>query len=492
MNEIRRSMSTVAAGEALTVAPELSPSELEIARRRLRQRWELASVLNFLNVFEPVIESKMKTSAGDIEAALIKPDKLLSQLHIMLLKGIPPVSKSLKSSDAWVKELCKKLAKWWPWVAEGDNPLTAAKGEENSRYKELDPTIRLSILKALCEIRAAQDDVVRYINDAIKSGTELSYFRKDKIGGDGNRTAYWYDGNTIIGYRLYKEVNKYESNQKVKGKGTVPVMSSHWKTLATNLEEFHKVVDDFSSSEDKVEVFVSKIIETDAIPVLEKLQKKKEKALRQQERQETLLNGFRNSGITRSCRNRRPVSYTFDEYDKAIEEAIQVTKKRNRSSSETETDSGGSAANKSKSTGGDNLQGGDDDDDDDYESDGNKDDGDDKHGSDSSNSNKENNNLGNRNHTTLDSREQIVNFDDKPFGFGTRWSLRLAGTTDHPVSDTRGAKNRLRQRPTRNTALENAVVFDSEDENSLENARNGMSSGQNSSAAADHSDDNDS
>ncbi|KAK9273776.1 hypothetical protein L1049_018586 [Liquidambar formosana] len=310
-------------------------SGLELARLRLRERWELASVLNFLNVFEPIIGKDLKMSAEEIETGLIEPNSSLAKLHISLLKGIPPVSKTLNGSDAWVTALCKKLAMWWPWVAEGEIPLSAANGEEISRYKELDPTIRLLILKALCEIRADQDDTVSYINDALKNGTQLSSFSKDKIGGDGNGITYWYDGNAIIGHRLYREVKKFLSKPKVKGKEylNVPTSSLQWETLATNLEEFRKVVDEFSSSKVMVEVSVSKTIETEALPVLEKLHKKKERALQRQQRQEMLLNGYHNSyaaGITRSCRNRKPVSYTFEDFDRVINEALEigVTKKR--------------------------------------------------------------------------------------------------------------------------------------------------------------------
>uniref|UniRef100_A0A2N9GSY6 WHIM1 domain-containing protein n=1 Tax=Fagus sylvatica TaxID=28930 RepID=A0A2N9GSY6_FAGSY len=201
-------------------------------------------------------------------------------------------------------------------VAEGEIPLVAAKGEEIPRYKQLDSTNRLLILKALCELRAHQDDTVSYINDALKEGNQISSFHKDKIGGDGNGTSYWYDGNKTIGYRLYRELNIYPSKRNSKGKGclTPPAISSQWETLATNLDEFRKVVDELSGSKVVAEVDVSKTIETDAIPVLEKLQKNKDRALKQKQRQEMLLNYFTKplaAGITRSCRTRRPVSYTF-------------------------------------------------------------------------------------------------------------------------------------------------------------------------------------
>jgi hypothetical protein len=53
-----------------------------------------------------------------------------------------------------------------------------------------------------------------------------------------------YDGNKTIGYRLYRELNMYPSKRNSKGKGclTPPAISSQWETLATNLDEFRKVV----------------------------------------------------------------------------------------------------------------------------------------------------------------------------------------------------------------------------------------------------------
>ncbi|GFZ08432.1 hypothetical protein Acr_20g0002400 [Actinidia rufa] len=423
------------ADDNLAVVSESSPTESELARRRLRQRWELASVLNFLHVFEPVIEINMKVSAEEIETAIITPNSLLAQLHIALLKGIPPVSKTLSGPDAWVTVLCKKLAMWWPW----------------------------------------QDDTVSYVNDALKDGTAVAAFRKDTIGGDGNGTKYWYDGNAVTGYRLYKEVSKFESKPKVKSNGNIPTVIFEWETLATNLEEFRKVVNEFSSSKGKLEVALGNTIETDAIPILEKLCKKKERALKQQQRQEMLLNGFHSSGITRSCRNRRPVNYTFDDYDRTIKEAIQLTKRRktiaeeqmqdekhsdhektdkNASSgcSDRETELRNSSVDTHDSvvsdTESDEIHGGNDDNDDDY------------------NSEKDNG-------ATLSEKQmQTGRFAHKRFG--SRWSTRLAGSSNHSVSETKSpsAKNRSRQRPTRNSALETAVVPDSEDGLSSDNANN--------------------
>ncbi|KAL4332420.1 hypothetical protein GQ457_07G038300 [Hibiscus cannabinus] len=457
-------------------------TESEVAK--LRGRWELASVLNFLIVFEPVIGSDLKLTAEDIELGLIKPNAAIAAIHIKLLKGTPPLSKLLNESDGWITALCKKLALWWPWVAEGEIPLTARNGEEKSKYKELDPTNRLLLLKALCEIRADQHDAVSYINDAMKSNKEISCFRKEKIGANGN-ISYWYDGNTVFGYRLYREETRIEPQSKAKGKSclTLPTVCSNWETLAVDFKEFREVADKLLAGKTAVEVSIGKTINNDVIPIVEKFQKKKERALNRKKRQEMLLTSLRSSsgiGITRTCRNRRPVSYTFDEYDRAIDEAIEVTKKRKTVEEENQgqklptqtiatnggSDAEGSASKdssdwKANSVGSDTeydqLQ--------EVGNDGNKKedenadyssgtDGDDNNVSDSGNSADENEKLNNENHK-------------KHMSMGSRRSNRLAGVDIHPAGRTGnlGTKNRSRQRPVVNSALE-IIVPDSEDDTS--------------------------
>lgn len=192
-----------------------------------------------------------------------------------------------------------------------------------------------------------------------------------------------------------------------------------------------------------------------------------------------LLSRFHHSGIRdiRSCRNRRPVKYTFDEYDQAIDEAIQLTKKKTpgeqtcsrerptkkHSSFENDTD-------KDKFRGSSVIDS-DDDDDDEYEYDNNFTD------TVSTDSDKENVNLGNKNNATQNTYRRNESFVNKPKGL--RWSKRLAGISSHPVLDNidLGAKNRSRQRPTRNTALE-TLHSDSEDGNLMETASNEKSGGE--------------
>ncbi|KAL0330310.1 UNVERIFIED_CONTAM: DDT domain-containing protein DDR4 [Sesamum radiatum] len=374
------------------------PPDVEPVRKKLRERWELASVLNFLHVFRPVIGSDLKISAEDIETALIEQNNILAQLHIDLLKGILPVKTKMKSSDAWMIALSKTLSMWWPWVAEGDFPVTAAKGEEISTYKELEPTTRLLMLKALCEVRADQYDAVAYINETIKNGTEVSNFRKDKLASNGNGIAFWYDGNETIGHRLYKEAHLFE---KERAKDCLHSLHSLDGRTNFRLVKLSGRLISASSSQPMSFLFL------------------------------------KNSGSKRKTSEER----------KQEENQRQCAKRMGTVSngsynSETTSRDGESAVSDAER---DSQQGSDDAD-------------------DSSQEEYDGNQKGNKDQGRVHSHEQNMLFLHRSKGL--RFSKRLAGIPGHtaPESMNLGAKNRLRQRPSVNTAVESVVVSDSEDE----------------------------
>ncbi|XP_061346268.1 DDT domain-containing protein DDR4 [Gastrolobium bilobum] len=474
-------------GEEQNARVAVNPLESEILK--LRRQWELASVLNFLDVFCPILGKDMKLSAEEIEIGLIKPDASLARLHIQLLKfkfcyvkrewkvviffsiklhaisgeGTPPVSKTLNDSDKWVTALCKKLTMWWPWVAEGKIPLIPSKGEEISKYRELDPSDRLLLLKALCEVRADQHDAVSYINEALKEGTQITFFRKDALGRDGIGTSYWYDANAKgQSHRLYKGIITSDSNPKVKVKGclSLPTINFQWETLASNLEEFSEVAEKFSFSQSAAEVAIGKKLQSDAIPILEKMRKKKERAVKQKQRQDMLLKDSQNSfcsGNARSCRTRRHISYTFEAYDRTMKEAIQLTNKRKRSP-DTDQDKNRGSEDKSNiedaSTDSDSK-------------------GDVLQISDSDDTGYEIENHSNSEEDgDIDSEagnSEAHSSRAVSYPKGIRCSKRLAGVSRHTVPESIGltTKQRLRQRPTRNSAIE-SIVPDSEDDEAHE------------------------
>ncbi|RLM86711.1 hypothetical protein C2845_PM04G05110 [Panicum miliaceum] len=351
----RRRAAAAAAGaddtpQCRVVTPLVSEPEApaELPRWRLRCMWELGSVLNFLHVFRPLLNITAEFTAEDLEAALITPNETLDDVHMPLLKSIPPVTRMAMGRGTWVTVLCRKLKDWWHWVAEGDLPIVASHGTEIETYKTLEPATRLVILKAICDIRVEQEDIRNFIDSSLKNGHDLSTFRKERIGGDSLGISYWYEDDEILGHRLYREIRrveqvKKEPRKRSRGKGgssAISVMSYQWETVASSFDEFDDVAEKLFSSRNRTEVSLGKKLKIEYLPEIEKIHKKKERLLKKQQREALLLDSYLTSdGLTtgRSLRDRKPVTYTFDDFDRSINEAIKITKKREENSAEPVT-----------------------------------------------------------------------------------------------------------------------------------------------------------
>ncbi|XP_052183558.1 DDT domain-containing protein DDR4-like [Diospyros lotus] len=310
----------------------VEPPPSLLPRWSVRSMWQLASVLNFLNVFRSLLNIKVEFSAEEFETALISPNNTLAEIHIPLLKAIPPITRMALGHNTWITVLCRKLRDWWYWVAEGELPIVASQGAEVEAYNTLDPGVRVVILKALCDIRVEQEDIRNYIDNSVKHGVQLSAFRKERIGGDSYGISYWYEDDPSIGHRLYREIRKVEV-KKVKGKNVQPIPNSSylWEAVATNLDEFQDVSEKLFSSKNRTEVSVGKKLKNDMLPEIEKVHKRRERLLKKQQRQALLLdNMVIMDGLApgRSLRDRKHVTYTFDDYDRSIDEAIKITKQK--------------------------------------------------------------------------------------------------------------------------------------------------------------------
>ncbi|KAF8732005.1 hypothetical protein HU200_015955 [Digitaria exilis] len=252
-------------------------------------------------------------------------------------------------------------------VAEGDLPIVASHGAEIETYKTLEPATRLVILKAICDIRVEQEDIRNFIDSSLKHGHDLYTFRKERIGGDSLGISYWwvdlYEDDEILGHRLYREIRrveqiKKEPGKRPRGKGgsiAVPVVSYQWETVASTFEEFDDVAEKLFSSRNRTEVSLGKKLKIEYLPEIEKIHKKKERLLKKQQREALLLDSYLTSdGLTtgRSLRDRKPVTYTFGkihnaligilsgityDFDRSINEAIKITKKREENSAEPVT-----------------------------------------------------------------------------------------------------------------------------------------------------------
>ncbi|KAJ7562072.1 hypothetical protein O6H91_03G054300 [Diphasiastrum complanatum] len=328
-----RKQSKVVAEVASPIVLVSAPVPGEEKRWQLRSMWQLASVFNFLKTFKSLLSLDSELSFNQLESSLLVPNRVLEDVHIALLKGVPPVSRTPLGRETWVTVLCKKLKDRWSWVGEGPCPIVASHGDEMVIYKELDPPTRVEILKALCEIRLDQDDFRSHVDEALKHGHPISVFRKERLISDTHGTTYWYEEDSISGHRLYRELQQ-RVETKTRGKSwgcaATPPPAGQWETLATCIEEFQTVAEKLASSKNRHEAGLGNRIQTDIMPELEELQKKKERAIKRQQRQVLLLNNaFYGDGLAagRSRRDRKPVTYTFDEYDRSINEAIKFTKK---------------------------------------------------------------------------------------------------------------------------------------------------------------------
>ncbi|KAI7755722.1 hypothetical protein M8C21_009680 [Ambrosia artemisiifolia] len=309
------------------VTPLVGEAEAsQLPRWNIRSMWELAAV------FRPLLNIKAEFSVEELETALISPNNTLGEIHIPLLKAIPPIARMALGPNTWVTVLCRKLRDWWHWVSEGELPIVASHGTEIEAYRTLDPSVRVVILKALCDIRVEQDDIRSYIDDSIKNGVPLSAFRKERTGGDSHGVSFWYEDDPIIGQRLYREIRKVEV-KKGKGKNVHSFSSYQWETVSTNLDEFQDVSEKLCSSKNRMEASLGKKLKNDMLPEIEKVQKKKEKLLKKQHREALLLDGMilDGHGAGRALRGRKQVSYTFDDYDRSINEAIEITKSKQAS-----------------------------------------------------------------------------------------------------------------------------------------------------------------
>ncbi|KAG6505852.1 hypothetical protein ZIOFF_038218 [Zingiber officinale] len=329
------------AGRVITPLVE-PPSPPQLPLRELRSMWELASILNFLHVFRPLLNIVAEFSAEELETALLTPNNTLDDVHIPLLKAIPPVTRMALGRATWVTVLCRKLRDWWYWVADGEVPIVASHGSEIEKYKTLEPSTRVLILKALCDIRVEQEDIRNFIDNSLKHGIQLSVFRKERIGGDSHGISYWYEDDPSVGHRLYREIRRIETkNTRAKGSSSTPSICLQWETVATNLSEFQEVSEKLFSSKNRTETSLGKKLKIDCLPEIEKIHKifdhspqKKDRLWKKQHREALLLDSFLTAdGISsgRSLRDRKPVTYTFDDYDRSISEAIKITKKRQSS-----------------------------------------------------------------------------------------------------------------------------------------------------------------
>lgn len=318
---------------SLALSPSVPADRLEI-----RSLWEMASVMNFFCVFRHLINNLPEFTMDELESAFLNPNSLLDTIHVLLLKGVPPAARVPLRGDTWPTVLSKKFKDWWWRVSEDPCPLIPCQGAELAIYLEFDPPTRVRVLLALCEMRVNQEDARFYVEDSMKRNQLHAIVRKDRSGCGAEGTTFWLEEDPVMGQRLYREwqptmpppPSKNKGRGWGRGRNVPPPIPGTWETAATNFEEFQEVSSRLLESRNRLETAIGKKLTQNLMPQLEEIQKKKDRMVKKQQREAVLLdNMLQGNGLAagRSRRERKPVTYTFDEFDRSISEAIKFTKK---------------------------------------------------------------------------------------------------------------------------------------------------------------------
>eukprot|EP00897_Mesotaenium_endlicherianum_P009828 jgi/Mesen1/8874/ME000530S08282 len=316
------------------VAP-VSVSSGTTDRQALRGMWELASVLHFFQVFREVLDLDLDFSAEELETGLVNAGHghILKDVHIAILKGILPPTRPPPDRSTWATVLCKKVINNWLWLTGEEPrlcPLHLAQGDEEGMYQNLTGPDRLRVLKALCELRLDQEDMRAHIDLQLRHKVPIDTFQMAPLATDPSGTRYWYADDSSVGHRLYKEGPPALQKTRHGGKRAPVPTSGSWEAVACNYDEFVEAGERLACSRQRSEARVGRHIKEVVLPTLEEIERRRERALRKQQKQamylDTLLNG---GGLAagRARRERKPVSYTFDDFERSIDAAIRAPKK---------------------------------------------------------------------------------------------------------------------------------------------------------------------
>ena len=226
----------------------MASAELSAERAELRSSWELAAVLNFLDVFRTQLAFTDELRAEALEDALLTSGStppLLHEVHLTLLQGMHPRS----TFKSWRVTLADKLNNAWPDLADGECPLPPnSRCDAEEEYNGLSALKRVRALRVLCELRL---DTPGDLRDAVDDDEASCDYHGECLVGQDNRGARYFYQGLESGPRLYRErsrVGAVVKRQLVRyrrgGDGTVtrteeaftepgPTLLEGWEVVAT-------------------------------------------------------------------------------------------------------------------------------------------------------------------------------------------------------------------------------------------------------------------
>ncbi|KAK9834896.1 hypothetical protein WJX81_007008 [Elliptochloris bilobata] len=317
-------------------------------RAALRGAWELASVLEFLEVFHAQLGMPRRCSAAELEAALVlNPGGpgVLADVHLGLLRGIS--TRSELTEHNWATRLGDRLRVFWQANGvPGRPPFAPARGQEALEYARLPTLQRLQALKALCEARLDREDVLAHIESAlqparvtaraIKRGEPpppaLSEFRKTPFGVDSGGLVYWYLdlGHATGDVRLYRETPaaataKGRGGGKGRGAKAKPPAAGAWELLADSLDALREAGEKLRRNKQRPEQRLASQVLERLVPQLEERRVREERERAAADRLAAMQAATfeAQAGLGRSRRARKVVDYSGQAYDAMLRSALR-------------------------------------------------------------------------------------------------------------------------------------------------------------------------
>ncbi|CAL8463229.1 g2763 [Coccomyxa elongata] len=323
-------------------------------RQELHRSWEMAAILDFLDLFRLDLKLDRSFTAHELESVLILSpggEGLLGSVHTCLLKGISTRSDITPAN--WTMYLSERLKQMWRTSGEAwPPPFAPRRGHEAMEYAKLPTADRVLTLKALCEARLDREDLRGRVEDAIRPSKEtrmaakatgvlpsVDDFRRGPLGTDSSGLEYHYFELRLCTKgegRMYREtpadlVPKAKAT-KARGVRAQPPLPGMWELLGSSVEELTELGQKLQRSKKKPDRLLASKIMDEIVPDLIVKREEEEKRQRVSQRLQRQMGDVLRDpegGFGRARRERKTVDYTGSSYDTLIRAAIRGTSLRN-------------------------------------------------------------------------------------------------------------------------------------------------------------------
>ncbi|CAO3687816.1 unnamed protein product [Umbelopsis ramanniana] len=186
------------------------------------------------------------------------------------------------------------------------NPIAGS-----TEFDSLEPIVKLEILRALVEWQLEDCVAIRSLIEKYCRGNryqEDNPIDVSPVGVDSKKRIYWQFGDSA---RLWREKHGAKTEER-----------SQWEIVTNTLEELKAFTEEIAETKSRIEKQLYMNLANRVIPDIEESIAEREKVERKKLSKERLLAlPFMNDPMTLRSRNRKPVSYRYDNvYDDEVDD----------------------------------------------------------------------------------------------------------------------------------------------------------------------------